>query len=144
MAFHYGQNYQTVHIYNEIQHINIEPYIYTLKLKIYVSNRIHTNRNYTYEHRIAYIYIEVTHLYIEPNTYISKLHIYTSNQILICRNYTYINGTIQINRNTFVHIEIIRFYFELFAGALRAILYEVLNRGNFYINRNFGQSVSGY
>ena len=32
MAFRYGQNYQTVHIYNEIQHIDIEPYKYTLKL----------------------------------------------------------------------------------------------------------------
>ena len=95
-------------------------------------------------HRTAYIYIEVAHLYIEPNTYTSKLHIYTSNQIHICRNYTYINGTVQINRNAFVHIEIIRFYFELFACARRAILYEVLNRENFYINRNFGQPVSGY
>ena len=32
MAFRYGQNYQTVHIYNEIQHIDTEPYKYTLKL----------------------------------------------------------------------------------------------------------------
>ena len=137
MAFRYGQNHQTVHIYNEIQHIDIEPYIYTLKLKIYISNRIHTNRNYTYEHRTAC-------MYIEPRTYTLKLHIYTSNQIQICRNYTYINGTVQINRNAFVHIEIMRFYFELFACARRAILYEVLNRENFYINRNFGQPVSGY
>ena len=86
MAFHYGQNYQTVHIYNEIQHIDIEPYKYTLKLQIYISNRIHTIRNYTYVHpycmhvrRTAYIYIEVTHLYIEPNTYTSNFefaHIY--------------------------------------------------------------------
>ena len=86
MAFRYGQNCQTVHIYNEIQHIDIEPYIYTLKLKIYISNRIHTNRNYTYEHRTACIYIE-------PRTYTLKLHIYTSNQIHIHRNYTYIHRT---------------------------------------------------
>ena len=32
MAFRYGQNYQTEHIYNEIQHTDIEPYKYTLKL----------------------------------------------------------------------------------------------------------------
>ena len=51
MAFRYGQNYQTVHIYNEIHHMEIEPYKYTLKLQIYISNRIHT--------------IEITHMYIE-------------------------------------------------------------------------------
>ena len=123
MAFHY------VHICNEIQHIDIEPYKYILKLQIYISNRIHTIRNYTYVHpycmhvrRTAYIYIEVTHLYIEPNTYTSKLHIYTSNQIHIHRNYTYINGTVQINRNAFVHIEIIRLYFELFTCVRRDCL----------------------
>ena len=122
-----------------------------MKLQIYISNRIHTIRNYTYVHpycmhvrRTAYIYIEVTHLYIEPNTYTSKLHIYTSNQIHIHRNYTYINGTIHINRNAFVHIEIIRLYFELFTCVRRACLYEVLNRENCYINRNFGKPVSGY
>ena len=105
MAFRYGRNYQTVHIYHEIQHIDIEPYKYTLKLQIYLSNRIHTILNYTctsyrmHVHRTAYIYIEVTHLYSEQNTYTSKLHIYTSNQIHIHRNYTYINDTAQINRN---------------------------------------------
>ena len=95
MAFRYGQNYQTVHTYNEIQHIDIEPYKYTLKLQIYISNRIHTIRNYTYVHpycmhvnrvhihpsytfihRAKYIYIEIAHIYIEPNTHTSKLHIY--------------------------------------------------------------------
>ena len=65
-------------------------------IKIYVSNRIHTSLNYTHVHRTA-----------------SKLHIYTSIQIHIHRNYTYINDTVQINRNAFVHIEIIRLYFVL-------------------------------
>ena len=90
------------------------------------------------------VYIGVAYLCIETNTYTSKLNIYTSNQMHICRNYTYINGTVQINRNAFVHVEIIRFYFELFACARRACLYEVFNRENFYINRNFGEPVSGY
>ena len=97
----------------------VEPRTYTSKLHIYTSNQIHIHR-------------------------ISNLHIYTSNQIHIHRNYTYINGTIHINRNAFVHIEIIRLYFELFTCVRRACLYEVLNRENCYINRNFGKPVSGY
>ena len=60
------------------------------------------------------MYIRTACMYVKPHTYTSKLHIYTSNQIHIHRNYTYINGTVQINRNAFVHIEIICFYFELF------------------------------
>ena len=48
---------------------------------------------YTFKPRTKYIYIESAHIYIEPNTYTSKLHPY--------------NGTVQINRNAFVHIEII-------------------------------------
>ena len=86
MAFRYRQNYQTVHTYNEIQHIDIEPYKYTSKLQIYISNCIHTIRNYTYEHRTAW-------MYIQPHTYTLKLHIYTSNQIHIYRNYKYIHRT---------------------------------------------------
>ena len=65
-------------------------------IKIYISNRINTILNYTHVHRTA-----------------SKLPIYTSIQIHIHRNYTYINDTVQINRNAFVHIEIIRLYFVL-------------------------------
>ena len=144
MAFRYGQNYQTLHTYNEIQHIDIEPYKYTSQLQIYILNpqsyhsKLHIRTSYRmHVHRTAYIYIDVTYLYIETNTY-------TSNQIHIRRNYTYIDGTVQINRNAFVHVEIIRFYFELFACARRACLYEVFNRENFYINRNFGEPVSGY
>ena len=138
MAFCYGQNYQTVHTYNEIQHIDIEPYKYTWQLQIYILNphsyhsKLHIWTSYRmHVYRTAYIYIKVTYLYIETNTYTSKLNIYTSNQIHTCRNYTYINGTVQINRNAFVHVEIIRFYFELFACARRACLYEVFNHENF-------------
>ena len=36
MGFRYGQNYKPVHIYDEIQHIDIEAYKYTLKLQIYI------------------------------------------------------------------------------------------------------------
>ena len=36
MAFRYGQNYNPVHIYDEIQHIDVEAYKYTLKLQIYI------------------------------------------------------------------------------------------------------------
>ena len=70
------------------------------------SNRVHIHRSYTFIHRTKYIYTW-------------KLHIYTSNQINIHRNYTFINGTVQINRNAFVHIEIIRLYFELFTCECR-------------------------
>ena len=49
MAFHYEQNYQTVHIYKEIQHIDIKPYKYTLKLQIYI-------------YRTAFIQFEITHM----------------------------------------------------------------------------------
>ena len=60
MAFRCGQKYQTVHIHNEIQHIDIEPYKYTLKLQIYISNCIHTIRNYTYVYiRTACMYMGV-------------------------------------------------------------------------------------
>ena len=94
------------------------------------SNRVLIHRSYTFIHRTKYIYIEITHIYIEPNTHMPKLHLY--------------NGTVQRSRNAFVHIEIIRVYFELFTFVCRAFLYEVLNRENFHINRNFGQLVSGY
>ena len=43
MAFRYGQNYKPIHIYDEIQHIDIEAYKYTLKLQIYVSNSLCTD-----------------------------------------------------------------------------------------------------
>ena len=107
MAFRHGQNYQTLHIYNKIQHIDIEPYKYTLKLQIYISNRIHTIRNYLYVHACMYteprIYtskflhsyinlnthiIEITHICIEPYKHTSKLHLYkwyhTSKSKCIC------------------------------------------------------------
>ena len=43
MAFRYGQNYNPVHIYDEMQHIDIEAYKYTLKLQIYISNSLCTD-----------------------------------------------------------------------------------------------------
>ena len=47
MASHYGQNYQTVHIYDEIQHIDIERSKYTLKLQIYtpISIKVASEKN---------------------------------------------------------------------------------------------------
>ena len=50
----------------------------------------------------------------------------------------------QVNKNAFAHIEIIRLYYELLTCVCWPCLYEVLNREIFYINRNFGQPVSSY
>ena len=80
MAFRYGQNYQTVHIYDEIQHIDIEPYKYSLKLQISISNRIHT--------------MDITHMYI-------VLHSCTSNRVHMQRSYTF------IHRTKYIYVEII-------------------------------------
>ena len=134
MAFRYGQNYQTVLIYNEIQHIDIEPYIYTLKLKIYISNRIHTNRNYTYEHRTAC-------MYIEPRTYTLKLHIYTSNQIHIHRTkYIYIETThIYIEPNTHMpKLHIYKWYRSNKSKCIRT------NRNNPFLLRTVCLCTSSY
>ena len=87
--------------------MDIEPYKYTLKLQIYISNRIHTIRNYTYVHACMYIelgiytsnflhlyinlnthIIEITHICIKPYKHTSKLHLYkwyhTSKSKCIC------------------------------------------------------------
>lgn len=65
---------------------------YTLKLHIFTSNQIRIHRYYKCIHRTKYTYVEIA----------------------------YMNGTVQLNRNAFVHIEIIRLYFELFPCVRRA------------------------
>ena len=123
IAFGYGQNYQTIHIYNEIQHIDIGPYKYTLKIQIYIHMEPHPYNSKLHICTSYRIHVHLTaFMHIEPNTCTSYRN-YTQHtsrkQIHIRRNCTYINGTIQINRNAFV----IRLYFELFTCVRRACLY---------------------
>ena len=81
--------------------------------------------------RVHIPFIEIPHLYIEPNTHTSKLQIqykwYRTNKSKCFRTH---------RNNPFIPRTVLL--------CSWACLYEVLNRENFYINRNFGQPVSSY
>ena len=82
------------------------------------------------------LYIEITHFYIEPNTYTSILQMHTSNQIYIRWNCIYEwyrtikSKCIRTHRNNPFILRIV--------SLCSSSWLEVLNRENFYINRNLG------
>ena len=81
------------------------------------------HRNYTFLHRTKYVYIEITNVYIEPNTHTLKLHINEWYRTIKSK-------CIRKHRNNPFILRIV--------SLCSSSWLEVLNRENFYINRNLG------